>query len=363
MIRTLAAFVILLCLLSGCAGERAFREGKGLVAAGNIEEGLEKLQLAVSEEPSNGEFRQSYLQTRETAINRWMDETDRARARGDMVQTKRLLGRILALDPNNARAKSIQIELQREAWEKEKLTQAQAALSTNDGETAQARLREVLAENPQNAVALTLSKQIREIGNAQNGDAQTPPGLHKPISLEFNEAPLRQVFEVLSKMAGLNFVFDKDIRPDLRVTVFLRNTTIEEAVNLILLTNQLDKRILDQSSILIFPNTPPKTRDYQELAVKTFFLSNADVKNVGNTIKTIVKTKDMVIDEQQNMLILRDTPEALRLAEKLVALHDLAQPEVMLEIEILEVTRSKLMSLACSGRASFRFLPWPLART
>lgn len=345
MIRTLAAFVILLCLLSGCAGERAFREGKGLVAAGNIEEGLEKLQLAVSEEPSNGEFRQSYLQTRETAINRWMDETDRARARGDMVQTKRLLGRILALDPNNARAKSIQIELQREAWEKEKLTQAQAALSTNDGETAQARLREVLAENPQNAVALTLSKQIREIGNAQNGDAQTPPGLHKPISLEFNEAPLRQVFEVLSKMAGLNFVFDKDIRPDLRVTVFLRNTTIEEAVNLILLTNQLDKRILDQSSILIFPNTPPKTRDYQELAVKTFFLSNADVKNVGNTIKTIVKTKDMVIDEQQNMLILRDTPEALRLAEKLVALHDLAQPEVMLEIEILEVTRSKLMSL------------------
>jgi general secretion pathway protein D len=345
MIRTLATVAILLCLLSGCAGERAFREGKGLVAAGNIEAGLEKLKQAISEEPTNGEFRQSYLQTREIVVNRWIDEIDHARISGDMVHVKHLLGRILALDPNNARAKSIQVEIQRESWEKEKLTQAQTALSTHDIEKSNALLREVLAENPQNSVALSLSKTIRETHYAQNGDAQAHPGLRSPISLEFNEAPLRQVFEVLSKVAGVNFIFDKDIRPDLRVTVFLRNTTIDEALNLILLTNQLEKRVLDQSSFLIFPNTPPKTRDYQELAVKTFFLSNADVKNVGNTIKTIVKTRDMVIDEQQNMLILRDTPEALRLAEKLVALHDLAQPEVMLEIEILEVTRSKLMSL------------------
>jgi len=345
MIRTLATVAILLCLLSGCAGERAFREGKGLVAAGNIEAGLEKLKQAISEEPTNGEFRQSYLQTREIAVNRWIDEIDHARVSGDMVHVKHLLGRILALDPNNARAKSIQVEIQRESWEKEKLTQAHTALSTHDIEKSNSLLREVLAENPQNSVALSLSKKIRETHYAQNGDAQAHPGLRNPISLEFNEAPLRQVFEVLSKVAGVNFIFDKDIRPDLRVTVFLRNTTIDEALNLILLTNQLEKRVLDQSSFLIFPNTPPKTRDYQELAVKTFFLSNADVKNVGNTIKTIVKTRDMVIDEQQNMLILRDTPEALRLAEKLVALHDLAQPEVMLEIEILEVTRSKLMSL------------------
>lgn len=345
MIRTLATVAILLCLLSGCAGERAFREGKGLVAAGNIEAGLEKLKQAISEEPTNGEFRQSYLQTREIAVNRWIDEIDHARISGDMVHVKHLLGRILALDPNNARAKSIQVEIQRESWEKEKLTQAQTALSTHDIEKSNSLLREVLVENPQNSVALSLSKTIRETHYAQNGDAQAHPGLRNPISLEFNEAPLRQVFEVLSKVAGVNFIFDKDIRPDLRVTVFLRNTTIDEALNLILLTNQLEKRVLDQSSFLIFPNTPPKTRDYQELAVKTFFLSNADVKNVGNTIKTIVKTRDMVIDEQQNMLILRDTPEALRLAEKLVALHDLAQPEVMLEIEILEVTRSKLMSL------------------
>jgi len=70
--------------------------------------------------------------------------------------------------------------------------------------------------------------------------------------------------------------------------------------------------------------------------VKTFYLANADAKSVANTLKTILKSKDIVVDERLNMLILRDTPEAIRLAAKLVAVHDVGDSEVMLEVEVLE---------------------------
>ena len=107
--------------------------------------------------------------------------------------------------------------------------------------------------------------------------------MRKTITIEFRDTPVRQVFEVLSRTSGLNFVFDRDVRADLRATVFLRNTTIQDAMNLVLLTNQLDQRVLDGNTVLIYPNTPAKAREYQPLSVRTFFLDNGDVKTVATT--------------------------------------------------------------------------------
>src|SRR6202022_231752 len=99
------------------------------------------------------------------------------------------------------------------------------------------------------------------------------------------------------------------------------------------------------NTVLIFPNTPAKQKDYQPLLVRSFYLANADAKSVANTLKTILKTRDLVIDEKRNMLVMRDSADAIRLAEKLVALNDVPEPEVMLEVEILEVNRSRLQDL------------------
>jgi len=79
------------------------------------------------------------------------------------------------------------------------------------------------------------------------------------------------------------------------------------------------------------------------------------------TLKTLLKTRDMVVDEKLNLLVMRDTPEAIRLAEKLVALHDLAEPEVMLEMEVLEVQRDALMNLGIQWPGQLTLTP--LARS
>ena len=125
----------------------------------------------------------------------------------------------------------------------------------------------------------------------------------------------------------------------------MRNITIDEALRLILVTNQLERKLLNDSSVLIYPNIPAKAKEYQETMVKTFYLANADVKQAQTLIKSMIKSKDIFIDEKLNLVVIKDTPDAIRLAEKLIESLDLALPEVMLEVEVLEVSRNRLLNL------------------
>jgi general secretion pathway protein D len=114
---------------------------------------------------------------------------------------------------------------------------------------------------------------------------------------------------------------------------------------MVLLTNQLEQKVLNENTVFVFPNTPQKLREYQELVVKGFYLANADVKQTANMIRTLVKTRDIFIDEKINLLVIKDTPAAIRLAERLIAAQDLAESEVMLEVEVLEVATNRLLEL------------------
>jgi general secretion pathway protein D len=129
------------------------------------------------------------------------------------------------------------------------------------------------------------------------------------------------------------------------VTVFVRDTSVDEVIRLILVTNQLERKLLNENSVLIYPNVPAKIKDYQELEVRSFFLANADVKQALNLVKTVAKSRDLFMDEKLNLLVVRDTPDALRLVERLLESLDLAEPEVMLDVEVMEVSRNRLTEL------------------
>ncbi|HEX7052846.1 MAG TPA: secretin N-terminal domain-containing protein, partial [Burkholderiales bacterium] len=167
----------------------------------------------------------------------------------------------------------------------------------------------------------------------------------QPISLEVRDVPLRGVFDVISRSSGVSFVFDKDVRADQRTTIVLRNASVEELIRLVLQTNQLEQKLVNETTVLVYPNTPQKQREYQELVVKSFYLVNADVRQTANMIRTMVKTRDLFIDEKLNLLVIKDTPSAVRLAERLIAAQDLAEPEVMLQVEVMEVGTSRLLEL------------------
>jgi general secretion pathway protein D len=348
-------------LLAGCAAQTAFTEGQELLAAEQVDAGLARIEEAIKLEPSSAEYRIAYARAQERYVKASLDAGERALAEASYEAANAAFRRALVLQPGNERALT-GLQLVAAARRHDLLySEALAAWSRADGEAALAGLRKILAANPEHARARSLQRLIDESSARVAKESVLAVAYRKPITIEFRDTPLKTVFEVISRTSGLNFVFDKDLRADQKVTIFLRNSTIEAAINLVLLTNQLEQRVLDGNSILIYPNTPLKQRDYQELTVRTFYLANSDAKTVATTLKTILKSRDIVVDEKLNLLMIRDTPEAIRVAEKLVALQDVPEPEVMLEVEILEVKRSRLRELGVNWPNALALTPLPSA--
>lgn len=343
--RRAALPALLAMALAGCAGQTAFREGNALLAQDQLEAGLLKYQQAVKAEPGNAEYRKAYLQARDRATQRLIAEAERQLADGQPELAEPVLRRVLALDPANERARAGLRAIERAQRHDKLLAAADEHAARGEYELARQKLNLVLTEAPGNDKARTRLREATEKLAAPAAESGLAKSYKQPITIEFRDAPLKQVFEVISRRSNLNFVFDKDVKTDQRTTVLLRNSTVESAIYFLLLTNQLEQQVMDANTILIYPNTAAKQKEYQEMTVKTFYLANADAKQVANTLKTILKTRDVVIDEKLNLVIVRDNPEAIRLAERLIATQDMPESEVMLEVEILEVKRSSLMNL------------------
>ena len=348
-------------LLTACAGMASFKEGKALVAEGKAEEGLRKLEEAVQLEPKNAEYRIHLANSRTSIMNRLLDSADSAARNGQISEAEKLLRRAQNFDPRNDRIRQGLDGLVKERQHRQMVQEVDALFKQGSPSAlteALEKVRVVLAANPAQRDALALKARIDDQrAKLRRPDAMLAASFRKPISLEFREAPLRAVFDVVAKVSGLNFYYDRDIRPDLKATIMVKNTSIEDAIRMMLLTNQLEMKVLNENSVLVYPNTPQKLKDYQALSVRTFFLTNADVKAVSTSIKTLVKTKDLVVDERLGVIIMRDTPEAIRMAERIVALQDMSDPEVVLDVEILEVKRSRLLELGIQWPSQLSLSP------
>ncbi|HEU4644468.1 MAG TPA: secretin N-terminal domain-containing protein, partial [Burkholderiales bacterium] len=354
MTRPLLALLATL-VLAGCAGRSAFEEGRRLVEASRLEQGLARVEEAARLEPGNPQYRSYYVRQRDLAVYRSLALAESARRAGLYDEAETAYRRALELAPANARAQSGLEALGMERRHRALLAEAQALLEKDQGAAALAKARAVLAENSTQREALELVRAVeRRNARAALDSPRLAAALQRPVTLEFRDASLRTVLEIISRQSGLNFVFDRDVRPDLRTTVFVKDTPIDEAIRIVLLTSQLERRVLNEQTILVYPDTPAKTREYRELVMKSFYLTNADAKQTANMLRALVKTRDLYVDEKLNLVVMRDTPEAVRVAERLVANQDLGEPEVVLEVEVLEVGTTLLQDLGVQwpGRLS-----------
>lgn len=293
----------------------------------------------------NSSERTEQIRQRDLSLLHWQGVADTARKSGDLDTGESAYRNMLAIDSDNLLARYGLERLANERRHRGIIAVAAQQLQQGDTTDAENSLRPVLIENPKQREAIAIQRQIEEqkVKNSFHPTLNTK--VKKPITLEFRDANLRSIFEMISRISSINFIFDKEVRLDLKATIFIKDGTIEETVKMLLVTNQLEQKVLSENTVLIYPNTPARIRDYQELVVKSFYLGNADVKQTLNMLKTILKSKDIYLDERLNMLVIRDTPEAVAMAEKLIAAQDLAEPEVMLEMEVLEVSNSRLSEL------------------
>jgi general secretion pathway protein D len=348
---------ILAILLSGCAAQMAYREGNELLAQDKVEAGLSKYQEALVADPTNVQYKSAFLRARDAAVNRLLPQADRELAAGKADLAVADYRRVLAIDPLNDRARAGLRQVDADQRHGVLVGEARAALERKDYDTAKAKLTAVLTERPTHDAARQLLAEVNEKIAANSPEAALAAAFRTPISLEFRDAPIKQIFEVIARHSNLNFLFDKDVKTDQRASIFLKNSTVEAAVYYLLMTNQLERQVMDGNTILIYPNIAAKQKEYQEMTVKTFYLANAEAKSVANTLKTILKSRDIVVDEKLNLVILRDSPEAVKLASQLVALQDVPEAEVMLDVEVLEVQRNRLLDLGIDWPTSLSFAP------
>lgn len=355
-----ALLVALIWSLSACTTPPSPPPGPEMATALTPEERLQEMKAASEAAPDNRELRMRFLNARARFVAELLREAQRQREVGQFDGAEAAFRRVLNVDPDNLPAKEGLQLLDQDRRDNALLDDAARLLASNKRSEAEAKIAQVLQNDPRNAAALQLRQQIE---NDDRRNTAIPPVLRKafqkPVTLEFRAAPLRQVLEALSRHVGLNFVLDKDVPPETPISVFLRQVSVGDALDVIVGTNRLRRRVLNDTTLLIYPDIAEKVNDNQDLVVKNFFLANAEAKQVATMLRTLLKARSVFADDKLNLLIMRDTPEMIRLAERMIGIHDVSEPEVMLELEVLEIQRSKLLNLGIQYPDQLTLFPIP----
>ncbi len=249
-----------------------------------------------------------------------------------LMESKAALG----LDPSKSEHHATMNDALRLKEAREQLHLGEKLVNLGRQEDALAAYERALDLDPSLTPALAgitdLTKQLHA--------AKSIGGSTQPITLRFQNAKLKEVFEIVARTAGVNVIFDKEVR-DEPVTIFLKDLPFDEALTLILNTNNLIAQRVTPETLLILPNNKQKQAQYQDLLMRTFYLSNAKAKEAVNLLRTMLESKKIYVDEKVNAIVIREEPAKLQLAERLLFAIDRREPEVQLDLEVLEVNRTK----------------------
>ena len=174
-----------------------------------------------------------------------------------------------------------------------------------------------------------------------------PPGLDlptdakMPASLTFRDASSRDVFQTIARFANIGLGFDTAFR-DTPVTIDLRGASLEDALNAVADQTRTFFRVTAPRTVLVVPDTPAKRREYEEEIVQTFPLSNADLKETMDLLRLVLDARRISPMTATNGLTIKDTPENIAAAGRVISAIDKARPEVIIDVELLEVDRSRL---------------------
>jgi len=361
-LRAMQALLALLlgASLLGCAPQRIRSAAQEQLRAGDYEAAVRDLEQGLKQHPESTLLRAGLVETRTQAVALLLNQAATQRLAGRLDEAEAALQRVLAVEPGNSRALGLQAELQTEARQRALLPKAKALASQGRADEALALIAEGLRGNPRQEDLLALQRRLElEQRQAQAAAAQAGLAERRPVSLDFREASLRTVLDVVSRHSGINFILDKEVPNDSRVTVLLRAAPVDEVLDLITSTYQLAKKVIDARTVFIYPNTAEKQREHQEQVVKVFYLANGDPKGAAGFLKSMLKLREPFVDERSNMLAIREAPETVQLAERLMALYDNAEPEVLLEVEVLEVRSSRLTELGVKFPDTFALTALP----
>jgi general secretion pathway protein D len=341
MKRILLLFMAGLIIASamGCAGSRAFQRGESYSQHGEWDLAVKEYRDALKTDPKNIEYRSALLRAEETAANEHYKKARSFLKERKLDQAITELQQALFLNPTSAAVQGALKSVLNMKRAEEHYRAALTFQELNRLSEAVNELKLAVELDPETVkYSDALDKLERKKSEAEPEEALTLSS-DKPITLNFKNTNIREAFEVLAKLAGINIMFDDDVKAQ-PVTVFVKDVSFQYALNLLLSTNKLFMKKISADTIIIIPKNKAKMDQYQDLLVKTFYLNNAKSKDAVNLLRSMLDIKKVYVNDVLNSLTVRETPEKLKLIEKILNANDLKEAEVVLDVEILEIARS-----------------------
>ncbi|HEY0371058.1 MAG TPA: secretin N-terminal domain-containing protein, partial [Thermoanaerobaculia bacterium] len=197
---------------------------------------------------------------------------------------------------------------------------------------------------------------IKKRARAAISKAQPPqlnPASNEPISLTFShDTPVKDIYRALGNAFGINVLFDQAIKDD-RITIELRDVTAQQALERVMQAGNHFYKVLDERTIIVVPDNPQARRDYEDLVIQTFYLSNGDAEQVTNVVRTMIEARNVFPLKALNAITIRDTADKVKIAEKIIQANDKAKAEVVVQVELVQLDLSRLreIGMAISGFA------------
>jgi general secretion pathway protein D len=310
-----AALVIATTL--GCSGSRAFRDAREEEMRQHWDLAVLKYSRALDLDPSNSRYKVSLQRAKIRASQFHFEKGKlyRNSARPELAVVE--LEQAVVLDPTNQYAET---ELRKAREEAAKVVAERA------GETA-------------------LEGMKRRSRGSRARPPLLEPASEKPISLNFPQPkPLKQIYQSLAAAAGINVIFDPQLK-DENVAIVLTNIDFQRALETLMRQENHFYKIVDEKTILIAADTPANRKTYEDLVIRTFYLSNADVQDVANAMRAILQTTRIHPNKADNSITLRDTADKVAIAERIVEQNDKQLAEVVVDVELLQINSTKVQDL------------------
>jgi len=330
--------ILVLCAFSGLFAAGCPKGGDHYKAARKAEDlqdydtALQYYQKALAADPQNADYRIKYNQIRFEAGAYHIKKGQDLRAKGDLQGAAAEFQRASTIDPGSAVA-------------------VQEFRSTVDQMNDLARKQDEAAAGPNNTVESDLA----------TGPPELKPLSDAPVSLKMVN-DIKVIFDTIAKQAGINVIYDPDF-PARRISVELNNVTLQQALDIVSMQSKTFWKPVTENIIFVAQDTTQKHKDYDEQMVETFYLSNTvqsqDLTEIANGLRQVLNLTKVQQLNSQNAIIVRDTPDKLAIARRLLKDIDKAKPEVVIQVEVLSASTDRLRDLGVlpGQSASVTFTP------
>lgn len=312
----LTVVLLVMACAAGCAASKAFRQGNAAMQAGDLDQAVAYFRKAAGDAPDNPNYKIALQRAMLAASRVHFDKAREFEEKHELEAARGEYQLASEYDPSNR--------------------QASAKVTLLD-QTIRARIE---AARPRPAI-----ERLRERARAATSETLLNPASRDPIKMTFRQTNVRDVLDFLGNAGGITVVYDPTV-PQTPVNAVI-NEPFEQALQQIMAVNQLSYKVLNERSILVFPDNAQKHAQYDEQVLQTFYVSHADVAELTQLLNALVRVPTMGVqpaiqfNKSANTITVRATAQVVQVIERIIAQNDKARAEIVFDIEILEVNRQK----------------------